>query len=121
MYCPRCGQQLASEIRFCSRCGLPMNVIAEVVAQGGLLPGRHSTNPIEKKSSGQPGMRLGAKLLFLSVVLVPLCFGFSILVDSPGPLILPVTVFLVGAFWLIYSGIFSEDPLTLNRQNQTHP
>ena len=39
MHCPRCGQQQVSEdIKFCSRCGLPLGVVSEVVAQGGYLP-----------------------------------------------------------------------------------
>lgn len=39
MYCPRCGQQqFSEEIRFCSRCGLPLNLVAEVLSHGGTLP-----------------------------------------------------------------------------------
>ena len=39
MHCPSCGQQqLSSETKFCSRCGLPLGLIAEVVSQGGYLP-----------------------------------------------------------------------------------
>jgi hypothetical protein len=39
MFCPKCGQQqISEETRFCSRCGLPLGVIAETVAQGGYLP-----------------------------------------------------------------------------------
>lgn len=39
MYCPSCGQQQASgNLRFCSRCGLPLGLIAEVLANGGVLP-----------------------------------------------------------------------------------
>ncbi len=30
MYCPRCGQQqISDEMKFCSRCGLPMSGLAE--------------------------------------------------------------------------------------------
>jgi hypothetical protein len=35
MFCPRCGQQAAEEVRFCSRCGLPLDAAAEIVASGG--------------------------------------------------------------------------------------
>lgn len=39
MFCPRCGQQQVSEeIKFCSRCGLPLGLTAEIVARGGDLP-----------------------------------------------------------------------------------
>lgn len=35
MFCPRCGQQAAEEVRFCSRCGLPLGAAAELVEAGG--------------------------------------------------------------------------------------
>jgi hypothetical protein len=35
MFCPRCGQQAAEEVRFCSRCGLPLAAAAEIVAAEG--------------------------------------------------------------------------------------
>ena len=39
MYCPRCGQeQVAGELRFCPTCGLPMGLVAELLANGGTLP-----------------------------------------------------------------------------------
>ncbi len=39
MFCPNCGQQQTSEqTRFCSRCGLPLGLISQVVAYGGSLP-----------------------------------------------------------------------------------
>jgi hypothetical protein len=38
LHCPRCGQQQVSEeIKFCSRCGMPLGIVSEVVAQGGHL------------------------------------------------------------------------------------
>ncbi|MCW5958681.1 MAG: zinc ribbon domain-containing protein [Pyrinomonadaceae bacterium] len=39
MFCPRCGQQQSSgDLRFCSKCGLPLGIISEVIANGGTLP-----------------------------------------------------------------------------------
>ena len=35
MFCPRCGQQAAEEVRFCSRCGLALDAAAEIVEAGG--------------------------------------------------------------------------------------
>jgi hypothetical protein len=37
MYCPRCSQQASDEVRFCSRCGLPLDAVAELVERGGLV------------------------------------------------------------------------------------
>ncbi len=39
MYCPRCSQQqISEETKFCSRCGLPLALVAEVLAHDGFLP-----------------------------------------------------------------------------------
>ena len=39
MHCPSCGQQqISNETKFCSRCGLPLGVVSEVLAYGGYLP-----------------------------------------------------------------------------------
>ena len=39
MFCPNCSQQQVSEeTKFCSRCGLPLGLVAEIVAYGGFLP-----------------------------------------------------------------------------------
>ena len=39
MHCPNCGQQqVSNETKFCSRCGMPLGLVAEVIANGGFLP-----------------------------------------------------------------------------------
>jgi hypothetical protein len=39
MHCPRCGQQqISEETKFCSKCGLPLTVVAVVMNHGGSLP-----------------------------------------------------------------------------------
>lgn len=39
MHCPRCGQhQISEETKFCSRCGLQLGLVAELLANGGFLP-----------------------------------------------------------------------------------
>lgn len=39
MFCPQCGQQQVSgETRFCSRCGLQLGLLPEMIAHGGMLP-----------------------------------------------------------------------------------
>ncbi len=41
MFCPQCGQrQISNEARFCSSCGFAMNVVIELLANGGQLPWR---------------------------------------------------------------------------------
>ena len=39
MHCPSCGQQqVSNETKFCSRCGMPLTLVSEVVVHGGYLP-----------------------------------------------------------------------------------
>ena len=39
MHCPSCGQQqISNETKFCSRCGMPLTLVSEVVVHGGYLP-----------------------------------------------------------------------------------
>lgn len=39
MHCPNCGQQqVSNETKFCSRCGMPLGVVSEVLIYGGYLP-----------------------------------------------------------------------------------
>ena len=39
MFCPQCGQeQVSGDLRFCPGCGLPMGLVAELLANGGTLP-----------------------------------------------------------------------------------
>ncbi len=39
MHCPRCGQQqISSETKFCSKCGFQLELVAELINHGGVLP-----------------------------------------------------------------------------------
>ena len=117
MYCPRCGQQqISDETRFCSRCGLQLDAVR------GLLAGNPETiarpMPQGERTPRSRGMRRGAKLLFLSVVIVPVFIALAIIFDSPGPLVVPFTIFLTGLAMLLYSRLFGEDILPAKSQPQ---
>lgn len=39
MHCPSCGQQqISNETKFCSRCGMPLTLVSDLVSHGGYLP-----------------------------------------------------------------------------------
>lgn len=39
MHCPSCGQQqVSNETKFCSRCGMPLTLVSEMLVHGGYLP-----------------------------------------------------------------------------------
>jgi hypothetical protein len=111
MFCPKCGQQQASdEMRFCSRCGFQLGVVSALVATGGAPPAVIITdNKGESKLAVKRSARQGAKLMFASGVLTPIAMGFSILFDSPWPLIIPFTIFLAGLAWMLYFRWFGEE------------
>lgn len=108
MFCPRCGQQqISDEVRFCARCGLPLASVPALLAGD-------EVRSVERAPKGvlthkRAGIRRGAKLMFFSAVLFPIFFGMSIAADSPGPLIVPFTVFLAGLSWMLYFVLFGEE------------
>jgi hypothetical protein len=110
MYCPQCGQQQISEnTSFCSRCGLMISGLAQWLTQGGIVPVVRQDTIRKPSSAKRKGISRGAKLMFAGGVLFPIFLGMSIAADNPAPLLLPITVFLSGLAWLIYSMIFGDD------------
>lgn len=74
MHCPRCGQeQISSEIRFCSRCGLPLSLVAEVVQHGGTLPQLAGLYRSKTFFSRNNGLKFGLIwFLLMTFLLTPL-------------------------------------------------
>jgi hypothetical protein len=112
MYCPHCGQQQASEaLRFCSRCGFPLGVIAEVLAQGGTLSGREPDNQSPRMTPRQKGVRQGAMLMLSALLIVPL-FVFAVILldwDKLIPLVpLSAVVCVVGGLLRIAYALMFE-------------
>ena len=59
MHCPSCGQQqVSNETKFCSRCGMPLGIVSEVLFHGGYLPQlaqleqMHYKKPLFSKKNG---------------------------------------------------------------------
>ena len=110
MYCPRCSQQqISDEMKFCSRCGLPISGLAEWVAGVGVPATSAAAKKVSARSSRRKGIRLGAKVMFLSGVLLPPFLAISLAVDEGGPMILPAIIFFVGLTIMLYSRLFRED------------
>jgi hypothetical protein len=83
MHCPSCGQQqISSETKFCSRCGLPLALVAEVVNNGGYLPQLAQLNAPDKKFfSRRNGLGFSLIwLLFFLFIMTP--FGAIINVEE---------------------------------------
>ena len=111
MYCPGCGQEVAAETNFCPRCGFYFAVLKELMATGGAPLATQDAARKKQPSERQKGIRSGAKLVFLSIVLLPIFFGLSIVAEGPAPLLLPFTIFLTGVIWMLYARLFRDpDP-----------
>lgn len=110
MYCPRCAQQqISDEMRFCSRCGLPLGGLIEWLTFGGAPAGRVQEKPLSLASPRRKGIRRGAKVMFFSGAVLPVAVLMSIAADEPFPLFFPVIAFIVGLTITLYSYLFAED------------
>jgi hypothetical protein len=118
MYCPKCGQQVSDNMRFCSRCGLPISEVADWLAGNGALAVREDAQ-VDVLSPRRRGMRHGAKIMFWGGILLPIFFGISIAVDGPFPLFIPFIIVLVGFSLWLYARLFGEEtPSNRSKQMQ---
>src|SRR6266702_321265 len=71
MFCPRCGQQQATDsMRFCSHCGFSMEGVMHLLARGGMLP-QYQPQGEKTISPRRKGVKQGASLLLIGAILVP--------------------------------------------------
>lgn len=74
MHCPGCGQeQVSANTKFCSKCGFPLEIVAELLANGGHLP--QLANLINNKSlfNRKNGVMFAVLWFFLFVfILTPI-------------------------------------------------
>jgi hypothetical protein len=111
MFCPRCGQQAAEEVRFCSRCGLPLDAASELVEADG-YPAWH---PATATAAGaltprQRGTRKGLMIMISGL----LFFGLAALLTAMKEdffIFLPVAalVFTIGLMRVIYGMLLESD------------
>lgn len=104
MFCPKCGQSQASEmLRYCSRCGFQLTVVSDLMFTDGVGLGEPGPRPTTFDLIRR---RVGAKIIFVSLVLTPFLLLASIGVDNPFPLILGLAIFVVGLAEILYAQLF---------------
>jgi hypothetical protein len=112
MFCPKCGQsQVSDEVRFCSRCGLALGGVAEVVANNGLLPAPLLApgNAPGAMSPRRKGVRQGGALVLVGVFLIPMLAILHAAIRFPTELTLfGVLAVLAGLLRLLYAVIFED-------------
>jgi hypothetical protein len=107
MYCPQCSQeQLAEEMRFCSRCGFPLAIASGGALEGFDVEGKRQLSPRQK------GVRKGALFMIISCVLLPLVAFMAANKNDLAVLYLPVLmVFIYGLARLLYAYLLEQDTL----------
>jgi hypothetical protein len=110
MFCPRCGQQAAEEVRFCSRCGLPLDAAAELVEAGGLrdselLEGAVNVGLTPRQRGTRKGLMIvaGGVLFF---VLVALLTAFK---EDFFPFLILAGLILTAGFMRMLYGLLLEE------------
>ena len=89
MFCPQCGhRQVSDETRFCSRCGLPLNVVTDLLAHS---PGRLRR---EKRELTGIGLMMATVLMLLNFVIV---FGAVTLPHLANPVFFWIWLFFVAS------------------------
>jgi hypothetical protein len=110
MYCPQCSQeQTAGEMRFCSRCGFPLTIVSQLVANGGALAG-FDTEGKRQLSPREKGARWGALLMIISGVLFPIVMLLTAMKHDAAVLFFPVLlIFLAGLARLLYAKLLQPN------------
>lgn len=121
MFCPRCGQeQVSEETRFCSRCGLLLELVAQIVAYDGRLP------QLEKDDNNKKGRLTRAKGLkfgLIWVVLLTFLFApFFALMGANGlPEILAFLGFAGGILIVLFSLVFLKKEPKFSDAGELNP
>src|SRR5215213_2396914 len=107
MFCPRCGQQAAEEVRFCSRCGLPLDAAAELVEAGE----RRELEPAANAglTPRQRGTRKGLMITAGGVLFFVIVALMNTIKDDFFPvLLLPGLIITVGVMRMLYGLLLEE-------------
>lgn len=113
MFCPQCGQQqVAGAVRFCSRCGFPMDGVIQLLGTGGIFPTYHSSDEPVPISPRRQGVKQGGLLFLSGALIVPILGMFASFSDSTFLQILTalsaIICFIGGPLRMLYAGIFEE-------------
>ncbi|HEX8283481.1 MAG TPA: zinc ribbon domain-containing protein [Pyrinomonadaceae bacterium] len=115
MFCPKCGQQSLDEVRFCPKCGFHLAGIAAYMAADEHAPVESLVPRAPLMTARRRGIRRGAKLMFISGVLLPAAMLLAFEGDAPGPLLLVLTAGLAGLLWMVFSWLFNDNVVPVGK------
>jgi hypothetical protein len=114
MFCPQCGQQqVTGVVRFCSRCGFPLDGVIHLLSNGGMLPVFRNPDEPVQISPRRKGVKQGGLLLLSGAVIVPILGVFaSYNPASPFLEILlglaAIICFVGGPLRMLFAAVFEE-------------
>ena len=113
MFCPQCGQQQVSgTVRFCSRCGFPMDGVIQLLGTGGMLPVYRSPDEPVQMSPRRKGVKQGGLLLLSGALIVPILGLLASFSNAAFPQILAglaaIICFIGGPLRMLYAALFEE-------------
>jgi hypothetical protein len=113
MHCPSCGQQqISNETKFCSRCGLPLSIVSEVVMHGGYLPQLAAINNKPTLFTRRNGVAFSVLwCLFFLLIMAPLWAIMN--VDELAAASAVIGIF-GGLIWMISSLMFLKKVPNVN-------
>jgi hypothetical protein len=111
MYCPRCSQQASGEVRFCSRCGLPLDAVAELVERGGLADERQVVADFEAGTltPRQRGTRKGLLILVAGLIFGVIAAMLTAFKEDFFPLLIISAFLMTGGVMRVLYGLLLED------------
>jgi len=110
MFCPRCGQQQASEeIRFCSRCGLQLDALAEFVESNGRLTVQDAAEDLPVLTPRQRGTRKGILILVAGLIFSVVVVMLTAVKNDFGLLLIPASFVLIYGVLRVLYGMLLED------------
>jgi hypothetical protein len=113
MYCPHCGQQqVPGAVRFCSRCGFPLEGVLQLLNNGGMLPVYREPGTPGEMSPRKKGVRQGGMLFLLGAILVPILGLLASYSNARLPEILTalaaIICFMGGPLRMLFAAVFEE-------------
>ena len=113
MFCPQCGQQqVTGIIRFCSRCGFPLDGVIQLLSNGGMVPIYRTPDEPAPISPRRQGVKQGGLLFLSGVLIVPILGMFASFINAALPQMLTILAALIcfigGPMRMLYAAIFEE-------------
>jgi hypothetical protein len=95
---------------------LALNGLAEWLARGGVPARREDEAQVSASSPRRKGIRRGAKLMFASGVLFPVCL-LGLLINHGELMIIPLLIFFASLVLMLYARLFSDPTPPVKNSN----